>query len=100
MGISEPSGSLHIAHQTLKSTLEQLGFPTEKRAFSPHLTLARIKSPLTPGQLQILQKMLDRYRFSFPNYRVTHFYVMKSELFRFGARYTCLEACPLQSAAR
>lgn len=96
MGVSEPSGILNIVYQALSLALEQRGFATEKRPFSPHLTLARIKSPLTPEQLQRLQQLLARYQFASPAYKVTHLYVMKSELFRSGAQYTCLQACPFQ----
>jgi RNA 2',3'-cyclic 3'-phosphodiesterase len=96
MGVSEPSGTLDRVHQTLALTLEEQGFTTEKRPFSPHLTLARIKSPLTPEQLQLLQQLLSRYQIASPAYRMTHLYMMKSELFRSGARYSCLEACPFR----
>lgn len=96
MGISEPSGTLSVVHQALTLALEQQGFAVEKRPFSPHLTLARIKSPLSPEQLQLLQQLLVRYQFASPAYHVTHLYVMKSELARSGAQYTCLQACPFQ----
>ena len=96
MGVSEPSGALHSVHQRLARALEQRGFTTEKRSFSPHLTLARIKEPLTPEQIQVLQQLLSRYQIASPAYKVNYLYVMKSELVRSGARYTCLEACPLQ----
>lgn len=96
MGVSAPSGMLHAAQQALALALEQRGFAIEKRPFSPHLTLARIKAPLTPEQVQILQQLLSRYQFESPGYRVTHFYTMKSELTNSGARYTCLQASPFQ----
>ena len=98
MGVSAPSGTLHAAQQTLALALEQRGFVLEKRPFSPHLTLARIKAPLTPEQVQILQQLLSRYQFESPAYRVTHLYTMKSELTGAGARYTCLQASPLRKA--
>jgi 2'-5' RNA ligase len=92
MGISEPSGALHRMHRALTSALEQQGFSGEQRPFSPHLTLARIAFPLTSEQLQLLQQLLSRYRFSASAYRVSHISVMKSELARYGAHYTCLQA--------
>ncbi|HXR64524.1 MAG TPA: RNA 2',3'-cyclic phosphodiesterase [Ktedonobacteraceae bacterium] len=94
MGISEPSGMLHVVHQALALALEQRSFAVEKRPFSPHLTLARIKAPLTPEQIHILQQLLSRYQFESPAYRVTHLSVMKSELARTGTRYTCLQTSP------
>ena len=39
---------LHYAHRMLSKALEVRGFELEKRSFSPHLTLARIKQPLSP----------------------------------------------------
>jgi 2'-5' RNA ligase len=98
MGISEPSGMLHVAQQALSLALEQRGFSLEKRPFSPHLTLARIKAPLTPEQVQILQQLLSRYQFASSPYHVTHLSVMKSELAPSGARYTCLHVSPLSQA--
>ncbi len=96
MGISEPSGVLTVLHQALTLALQQQGFPTDERPFSPHLTLARIKSPLNPEQLHLLQQLLSRYQFASSAYRVTHLSVMKSELARSGAHYTCLQACELR----
>lgn len=98
MGISEPSGMLDITHRALALALEQQGFTIEKRPFSPHLTLARIKTPLNTEQLQLLQQLLSRYQFASPNYRVTHLSVMKSELSSSGARYSCLNVCPFQQS--
>ena len=94
MGVSDPSGVLNKVHRTLAKALEGQGLPTEKRSFSPHLTLARIKAPLTAEQLQLLQQLLVRYQIASPMYYVTQLYVMKSELLRSGAEYSCLEACP------
>ena len=94
MGVSEPAGTLRVVHQALSLALEQRGFATEERPFSPHLTLARIKSPLTPEQVQVLQQFLSHHQFASPAYHVTHLSVMKSELARSGARYTCLQASP------
>ncbi len=93
MGVSEPSGALHLVHRALALALEQQGFPPEQRPFSPHLTLARMKSPLTSEQLQLLQQLLSRYQFSTSTYRAIHLSIMKSVLASSGARYTCLQEC-------
>jgi RNA 2',3'-cyclic 3'-phosphodiesterase len=93
VGISEPSGALIRTQRSLTAALEQQGFTTDKRPFSPHLTLARIKAPLTPEQLQLLQQLLSCYQITSPVYHVSHLYAMKSQLLPSGAQYTCLEAC-------
>lgn len=43
LGIEDPDGGLADCHDRCEARLEPLGFPREDRAFSPHLTLARIK---------------------------------------------------------
>ncbi|HEY5003041.1 MAG TPA: RNA 2',3'-cyclic phosphodiesterase [Ktedonobacteraceae bacterium] len=96
MGIEEKSASLVRLHSVLKQELEQRGFATESRPFSPHLTLAYVKNPLSPEELERLQNILMEKRFISSNeYPVQHVNVMKSELLRSGAEYTCLQAYPL-----
>lgn len=99
MGIEERSGSLTRLHHVLQQELERAGFETDKRSFSPHLTLARVKAPLTPDELQRLQAILTGGQpgiVSSDEYTVQYVNVMKSELLRSGAHYTCLRACPLK----
>lgn len=98
MGVEDlPSGQiqgspLQQLHRVLTRELEQRGFEIEKRPFSPHLTLARIKQPLTPDEQQRLQRLLHSKQAgaSSPIYCAEHLSVMKSELARAGAIYTCL----------
>ncbi|GCE46870.1 2'-5' RNA ligase [Thermosporothrix hazakensis] len=100
MGVDEPSGTLLHLHRVLSRELEQRGFEIDKRPFSPHLTLARIKSPLAPTELQALQTVLTGKQqglVSTESYPVTQINVMKSELFRSGAKYTCLKECVLKT---
>jgi len=97
LGIDEPTGKLLQLHHVLNQELIQRNFSTDKRPFSPHLTLSRIKAPLTLEEQQRLQRLLakqDRSASSL-SYHVHHLSVMKSELSRTGAKYTCLQACPL-----
>ena len=48
-GVDEPTGQLAAAFEALESALDPLGFPRERRAFHPHITLARIKSAPDPA---------------------------------------------------
>ena len=106
MGVEDrPLAQLHGSplqrlHQTLNRELERRAFETEKRPFSPHLTLARVKHPLTPADQQTLQRLLHskQEQASSTFYHATHLNVMKSELFRAGAHYTVLEACALSAS--
>jgi len=51
-GVDEPTGQLAAAFDALQAALEPLGFPRERRAFRPHVTLARIKSVPDPAGLR------------------------------------------------
>ena len=93
MGIAEPTGTLNTLHQDLAHALEAQGFSLEKRAFAPHLTLARVKSALNAAQLRHLQQLLAQYQAVSSAYRVTQLAIMKSERLPQGARYTCLATC-------
>src|SRR5882724_8840411 len=57
IGVEEPAGMLLRVHSTLKQALEKYGFETEAR-FSPHLTLARLKAPLSSNEQQQLELLL------------------------------------------
>jgi len=108
MGIEDlPSGQiqgspLQQLHRVLTKELELRGFVTEKRPFSPHLTLARNKRSLSLDEQQRLQRLLHSKKAgaSSPIYGVKHLCVMKSELYRTGAKYTCLQECFFSKANR
>ncbi len=97
MGIEETSGNLTRLHSILHSELAQCGLEVDARPFSPHLTLARVKQSLNPAEQQTLQRLFATKESSSPSscQYVEHVSVMKSELSRSGARYTCLQAYPL-----
>ncbi len=98
MGIEEQSGVLSRLHRILNQELEQRGFATDSRPFSPHFTLARIKNPLAPEELEHLHALLAGKQYNLVSankYPVQFINVMKSELLRSGAKYTCLKAYPL-----
>ncbi len=99
MGVEDlPSGKvqgspLQQVHHVLSRELELRGFEAEKRPFSPHLTLARIKQQLSPDTQQRLQRVLHSRLAGSSSavYQVNNLCVMKSELSRAGAKYTCLK---------
>ncbi len=98
-GLVQGSPLQHL-HRVLAKELEQRGFELEKRPFSPHLTLARVKQPLSPYEQQSLQRLLHGKQagISSPLQHVDHLSVMKSELSRAGAKYTCLRALAFSSS--
>jgi 2'-5' RNA ligase len=79
----------------LADELEAAGFPREERPFTPHLTLARLKQPLDSAALQRLSGIRANPSVAEIPFAVDSLSVMKSELLRPAARYTCLRVCPL-----
>jgi 2'-5' RNA ligase len=77
----------------LDKKLEKIGFPREKRRFSPHLTLGRIR------RLEASDRLGERLRsLSCPevsSFRVTSVDLIQSQLGRQGAEYSLLDSFTL-----
>jgi RNA 2',3'-cyclic 3'-phosphodiesterase len=92
-GIDDPANLLATLAARLDEALEPLGFEPEKRAFTPHLTLARMRSP---SRLPELPQLPETLRRRFP---VTEVGLFLSRLHPKGARYELLRAFELGSNA-
>jgi RNA 2',3'-cyclic 3'-phosphodiesterase len=72
----------------VETALEPLGIPREERAFSPHLTLARLD---TPRVLEALREAVKKAgRLAFGRTTATEFHLYQSILKPGGAEYTRL----------
>lgn len=70
-----------------------LGVPVEERAYSPHLTLARIRETVSLDRLhETLQSLPASCGFDFGSFRATHFFLYLSA----GGKYTQLAGFPLE----
>lgn len=69
----------------IEAELNQRGFPPEERAFSPHLTLARIKFA---DNLSELMQAFTSYQFPEIEFPVENVQVMRSDLRPHGAVYS------------
>ena len=96
MGVDEPTGRLLRLQSLLTRELARRDFELDARPFSPHLTLARIKHPLSPVEQRHLQRLLSNTPPSPDSYPVRALHVMKSELLRGGAKYSPLSEIPLK----
>lgn len=76
----------------LESQLKSLGFARERRAFRPHLTLARVRRKPPPALGELLQK---HGATDFGPVRIEQVELFQSELRPEGARYTVLASAPL-----
>ena len=77
----------------IEDVLSGLGFEKEKRAYSPHLTLGRVRS------LNHIQSTVERmYALDFRggDFEVNTVAVMKSDLYQTGAVYTALKTVKLR----
>ena len=92
-GADEPTGALAALHKRLERELRNLGFERERRAFSPHLTLGRVKDPRTCTRLRTL--VTDGADEAFGTQTVTALVLFQSVLSPHGATYTPLHREPL-----
>ncbi|MFQ5824091.1 MAG: RNA 2',3'-cyclic phosphodiesterase [bacterium] len=92
IGIENPTFQLIQIAQNIDDELSKIGFPREKRKFSPHLTVARVKSSLSQNFVQLLQKE----SFEGGEVSVEEVVVMKSDLRPTGAVYTPLKKIRLK----
>lgn len=92
VGIDDPSGLLTLLADDLDRAFEPLGFASEGRAYTPHLTLARFKLPvpLKSGFPAIDTSDIGSFELS----EITLF---RSHLSPKGARYEAIDAFPLVS---
>ena len=92
-GVSPEEPLLLIAEE-LEKTLEPLGFPRERRAFHPHLTLARIKAK-PPAELKQIADAHETQSFGTQTVDTVIFY--QSELQPTGPVYTPLSTITLEA---
>lgn len=78
----------------IERRLSDFNFAPERRAFSPHLTLARVKARPPQSLFDLLSAHQER---EFGEFAVDAVTLYQSELTPKGAVYTVLKKCPLRS---
>jgi 2'-5' RNA ligase len=92
-GISQGSKQLQDVVSQIEPRLQSLGFPPDPKAFSPHLTIARVRSARNKPQLADFVTKNEKYDFGTVN--VECLKLKKSELTPKGPIYSTLkEYCP------
>ncbi len=85
-GIKGDTDKLAKMHRDLEKHCEIAGFPSERKRFSPHITLARIKSCPNPANtLRLIHEL--QYDIS-PSFKCNEIHLFKSELKHSGAVHT------------
>ena len=94
VGIDDPSRVLGALSADLERAFEPLGFPSEGRAYTPHLTVARFKLPvpMKSGFPTIDTAAIDAFG-------LDELTLFRSHLSPKGARYEAIGEFPLGSAA-
>jgi 2'-5' RNA ligase len=97
VGVSGEVDRLADLQQRLESNLAELGFAPEKRRFTPHLTLARVRDQASLAEREGLGQLIAATKFeaatAFP---VAELSLMRSQLTREGALYSRLSAAALE----
>lgn len=87
----EPEAPVIGLHSAIKNQVERLGIQTERRAYRPHLTLARFNRH--PGSIECL---LSEYRETVcGSFQVDEFVLFESQPSPAGSVYRVLERYPL-----
>jgi len=95
VGVEEPSGALARLQHGVEQVLVPLGFRPEARAFSPHLTLGRVKGGGRQA-LEALGAYVERAKVRIGEMEVEAVHLMQSDLRPSGAVYTQLAVVPLE----
>ena len=96
-GIQAPA-ELEALQRGVESATAKLGYKSESRAFSPHLTIGRVRDNITSADQQKIRKTLEEIKIdSLGTARVDSVHLYKSELKPTGAIYTKLFSAPLQT---
>ncbi len=87
VGVEGGEGLVAVA-RGLEEGLQRLGFERERRRFSPHLTVARVKRP--KGKAELVRLMESYHNQEFGEQRVDEILLKRSELTPSGPIYSTL----------
>lgn len=92
-GMTQGANELHQIFSQMEPHLQALGFAPDPKGFSPHLTIARVRSGR--NKLELGKFIMDSKDFEFGMIRAKCFRLKKSELTPKGPIYSTLkEFCP------
>lgn len=99
IGLQAP-GELEALQHGIESATTRLGYESEARAFSPHLTLGRVRQNVSASDQQRIRRALEETRLDLLGMaKVDCVYLYKSDLKPTGSVYTRLFSAPLRKSA-
>lgn len=88
VGLGGDVGRLERLQRAIETGLAGLGFPTEQRAFRPHLTLGRVRDTATPeSRRQIGDQVRRSGTIEVRPFTATTVHLMRGQLSSQGSRY-------------
>ena len=96
VGIGGEVDKLSQLQQRIESNLVPLGFAPESRAFTPHLTLARVRDQASLDERQKFGQLIVSTRFEAGTIEVDAVNLMRSQLTREGAIYSRISSVRLK----
>jgi 2'-5' RNA ligase len=97
VGISGEVDKLGQLQQRIESNLVPLGFAPESRAFTPHLTLARLRNQVSLDERQRFGQLIAGTGFEASHtIKVDAIHLMRSQLTREGAIYSRISSVRLK----
>jgi len=93
-GVEESTGTLRRCAEMVETALECEGFPREQRAYSPHLTLGRIREDRSEGKIR---SAIEKAELPAACEPVDSIVVMSSVLSPQGPAYTVVSRAKLAS---
>lgn len=96
IGIHAPAG-LEALHRGVETASRRLGYTSEERPFSPHLTLGRVRQNISAVEQQKIRRRIEATQVDvLGTARVDSVHLYKSELKPTGSVYTRLYSAPLK----
>lgn len=97
IGIQAPA-ELEALYRGIESACARLGYESETRDFSPHLTLGRVKQDASALDQQRIRRVLEETKIdSLGTARVNSVHLYKSDLKPTGSVYTQIFSAPLKN---
>jgi 2'-5' RNA ligase len=96
IGIRAPA-ALESLRRGIESASRRLGYESEERGFSPHLTIGRVKQNVSATEQQAIRHALEKTKIDLlGTARVESVHLYKSDLQARGSVYTRLYSAPLK----
>ncbi|HCR72770.1 MAG TPA: RNA 2',3'-cyclic phosphodiesterase [Anaerolineae bacterium] len=92
----QPAAELTSLQRDVDAGTSRLGYEKEARAFSPHLTLGRVKQNIHPNEMQKIRNAIQTFQLGkIPSARVDSVHLYQSDLHQNGSVYTKLFSAKL-----